>query len=114
MLARSALRALLPSVRLLPRKSNLLLKALQQPSLPLNSALQPRYYFPERQLMQRHEGPVLHDPNDVAERVIKVVSLHDSVRDPSAVAMRCSFKELGVNELDLVEIMLMLEEEFAV
>ena len=29
-------------------------------------------------------------------------------------AMRCSFKELGVNELDLVEIMLMLEEEFAV
>ena len=64
--------------------------------------------------MERKEGPILADPNNVQDRLTKLIALHDKVKDPSAVKLGRSFSELGLNELDLVEVMLMCEEEFGI
>ncbi len=92
-----------------PRGAWLATRTPLQPPMGLPSL---RRYFPERELMHRNAGEVFADPNDVAQRVTKIVALHDKVKDPAGVTMRCSFEELGLNELDLVEVMLMCEEEF--
>ena len=49
---------------------------------------------------------------DVAERTVRVIGLHDHVTDPAAVTLNKSFAELGLNELDMVEVFLGLEREF--
>ena len=72
-----------------------------------------RFYFPNgKELMQREEGDYFADPVMVAERVVRLVALHDNVLDPSAVTLNSSFQELGLAPLDLVEIFLQAEREF--
>ena len=65
-----------------------------------------RYYYPNGQLMQREEGDYFNDPIMVAERVVRLVALHDNVRDPSAITLNSTFEELGLNPLDLCELYL--------
>eukprot|EP01018_Ginkgo_biloba_P027718 Gb_26150 [translate_table: standard] len=53
------------------------------------------------------------DKNDVAERVVSVVKTFPKV-DPSKVTPSAHFqKDLGLDSLDTVEILMALEEEFA-
>ena len=52
------------------------------------------------------------DPMDVAERVVRLIALHDNVNDPSAVTTNKKFEELGLNALDMCEIFLGVEREF--
>lgn len=53
------------------------------------------------------------DPMNVAERVIRMIGLHDNLKvNPSQVTTGKSFDDLGLNELDLAEIFVMLEKEF--
>lgn len=75
-------------------------------------ALQKRFYYPDNVLMTRHEGEYFSDPKEVADRVVRLLALHDNVKDPSAITLGSSFQELGLNSLDLVEITLGLEREF--
>ena len=65
-----------------------------------------RYYYPGSQLMEREEGDYFADPVAVAERVVRLVALHDNVSDPSSVTLNSSFEDLGLNPLDLCEIFL--------
>jgi NADH dehydrogenase (ubiquinone) 1 alpha/beta subcomplex 1, acyl-carrier protein len=60
-----------------------------------------RTYYPNGQLMKRDEGTYYSDPINVAERVVRLIALHDSVRDPSAVTLESDFSSLGFNVLDL-------------
>ena len=62
--------------------------------------------------MHRDEGEYYLDPVVVAERVVRLIALHDSVKDPSAITVGSSFEELGLNQLDLVEVFLGAEKEF--
>ena len=62
--------------------------------------------------MPREEGDYFNDPIVVAERVVRLVALHDNVRDPSAITLNSTFEELGLNSLDLCEIFLQAEREF--
>lgn len=48
----------------------------------------------------------------VAERVVRLFALHDNVSDPDAVTLNSSFAELGLNDLDMAEIMIGIEKEF--
>lgn len=50
-----------------------------------------RFYYPNGQIMQREEGEYYNDPVMVAERVVRLVALHDNVRDPAAVTLNSSF-----------------------
>ena len=75
--------------------------------------MQPRrFYHPAGQLMERENGDYFADPIAVAERVVRLIALHDNVIDPAAVTLNSSFEELGLNGLDLQEIFLQAEREF--
>lgn len=78
----------------------------------LQVAVGKRYYFPDGELMKRTEGKYYSDPREVAERVIRVVGLHDNVKDPSQIRANSQLNQLGFNSLDVVEICLMIEREF--
>jgi hypothetical protein len=45
-------------------------------------ALQVRSYYKDNVLMPREQGDYYADPMDVAERVVRLIALHDNVRDP--------------------------------
>ena len=64
--------------------------------------------------MTREEGEYFSDPVQVAERVVRLLGLHDNVRDPSAITLNSTFNELGLNSLDLAEVFLAAEREFDV
>ena len=49
---------------------------------------------------------------DVAERVVRIIALHDNVNDPTSVTTGKKFEELGLNALDLCEIFIGVEREF--
>ena len=84
---------------------------LARPTLMITAAPR-RFYYPGNQLMQREEGDYYADPIAVAERVVRLIALHDNVKDPAAVTLNCSWEDLGLNPLDLCEIFLQAEREF--
>ena len=72
-----------------------------------------RGYYKDNVLMPREYGDgYMSDPVVTAERVVRCIALHDNVNDPSSITLGATFEELGLNELDMVEIYLMLEKEF--
>ena len=71
-----------------------------------------RSYYKDHVLMPREQGDYYADPMDVAERVVRLVALHDSCKDPSAVALNQTFEQLGLNALDLCEVFVGCEREF--
>ena len=62
--------------------------------------------------MKRVEGEYYADPVAIADRTVRLIGLHDNVKDPAAITLNSSFEELGLNELDMVEIFLGAEKEF--
>jgi len=94
--------------RALPR-----LTAVCKPAVTLTQ--QPmRTYYQDNVLMPREYGDsYMSDPVATAERIIRVIGLHDALSvDPAAMTVSHSFDQLGLNELDMCEIFLMLEKEF--
>lgn len=62
--------------------------------------------------MKRDVGDYYNDPMDVAERVVRLIALHDACRDPSSVTLGKTFSEVGLNALDMCEIFIGCEREF--
>lgn len=63
--------------------------------------------------MTREYGEYFSDPMDNAERIVRLIAQHDNLKiNPSEITIGHSFDELGLNELDLAEIMIMIEKEF--
>lgn len=53
------------------------------------------------------------DPIIVAERIVRLIALHDNLKiNPSDITVGHSFDDLGLNELDMCEVLLMIEKEF--
>ena len=50
-------------------------------------AVTQRGYYKNDVLMHREAGEYYADPLDVAERVVRLIGLHDSCKDPSAVSV---------------------------
>ena len=71
-----------------------------------------RSYFKDNVLMPREQGEYYADPMDVAERVVRLIALHDSCADPSKVDLASSFSALGLNALDMCEVFIGCEREF--
>ena len=44
-------------------------------------------YYPDNVLMKRVEGDYFADPTEVAERVVRLLALHDNIRDPAAITL---------------------------
>ena len=75
-------------------------------------ASQVRNYYPDNVLMPRVYGEYYTDPMGVAERVVRILALHDNVNDPAAVTVGKSFDEIGLNALDMCEVFIGVEREF--
>mmetsp|Transcript_36020 Transcript_36020/g.40988 ORF Transcript_36020/g.40988 Transcript_36020/m.40988 type:complete len:142 (-) Transcript_36020:211-636(-) len=71
-----------------------------------------RFYSPEGVTIRNDIDGLYADPNEVAERMIKLVSLHDKIADPKLVQINTPFTEMGLDSLDMVEVFLMAELEF--
>jgi acyl carrier protein len=52
------------------------------------------------------------NPDEVAERMIKIATLHDQFKRPEDVTLGRTFHSLGIDELTKVEIFLEIEKEF--
>mgnify|MGYP000636528334 CR=1 FL=1 len=50
-----------------------------------------RSYYKDNVLMTREQGEYYADPMDVAERVVRIVGLHDACKDPGAVTLSATF-----------------------
>ena len=72
-----------------------------------------RSYYQNNVLMEREYGDgYMQDPVACAERIIRLMALHDNVNDPAAIMTNKSFEECGLNALDMCEIYMMIEKEF--
>ena len=73
-----------------------------------------RCYYKNDVLMPREYGDgYMADPIDVAERLIRLISLHDNLKvNPSEIVPGNTFEEIGLNDLDMVEVLLGAEREF--
>ena len=71
-----------------------------------------RHYYKDDVLMPREQGEYYADPYAVAERVVRLVGLHENCKDPAAVALNCTFEQIGLNALDMCEVFIGLEREF--
>ena len=52
------------------------------------------------------------DPENVAMRAIRILTLHDNLKNPDNLTLRKTFNQLGVDDLSKVEIFLEMEKEF--
>ena len=71
-----------------------------------------RAYYKDNVLMPRAQGDYYADPMEVAERVVRLIALHDNVKDPSSVTLKSNFSEIGLNALDMCEVFIGVEREF--
>ena len=79
---------------------------------PLAQCTPLRFYFKDNVLMPREQGEYYADPMECAERVVRLLSLHDACHDPSEVVLGATFESLGFNSLDLAEVLIGVEREF--
>jgi acyl carrier protein len=70
-----------------------------------------RFYHPIREMMKKRIPKYYSDPNAIGEEIIRIVSLHDKVSDPSIITIDSSFEEIGMDSIDFVEILLQIEYE---
>ena len=63
-------------------------------------------------LAKRVEQKYQLDPKDTADRISRILALHDKCIDPQKITLNSTFAELGFNELDVAEITLMVEHTF--
>ena len=52
------------------------------------------------------------NPNETANRIIRVISHNEKVTDPESLTLNTQWHEIGLNELDLVELFIGIEDEF--
>ena len=71
-----------------------------------------KFYHPVRELMKKNQPKFYSDPAEVGEELIRIISLHDKVIDPSKVTLGSTFEEIGLDSLDFVETILQIELEF--
>jgi acyl carrier protein len=65
--------------------------------------------------MQKNTPKFFSDPNDICRDIIRIVSLHDKMKDKdlSKITPGSSFEELGLDSLDFVEILSEIEYDYA-
>lgn len=71
--------------------------------------LQKRSYHPLREVMRKNNPAFYSDPNEIGEDIIRIVCLHDNIKDTKKVTMGATFEEMGFDSLDFVDIISEIE-----
>ena len=72
-----------------------------------------KMYYMSREIRLRNEATGYYlDPSDVSRRLIKVIALHDKVKNPEKITLQSTFHDIGLDDLSFVEIFLEVEQEF--
>lgn len=74
-----------------------------------NNQVNAKFYHPIREVMKKDIRAMYSDPNEIGEELIRIISLHDKVKDPSKITINSSFEEIGLDSLDYVECILEIE-----
>jgi acyl carrier protein len=87
---------------------------LKRQVITLNNLLkhQIRSYHPARELMKKRTAKFYSDPQEIGAEIVKMVSLHDKIKDPSQVTIGSSFEELGLDSFDFVDVLMEIEHEY--
>ena len=70
-----------------------------------------RFYHPVKEMMKKRIPQYYSDPNQIGEELIRIVSLHDKVIDPTIIKMNSTFEDIGLDSIDFVEVLLQIEYE---
>lgn len=68
-----------------------------------------RSYHPAKELMHKNTPKFFSDPNEVGEELVRLISLHDKIKDPKVVKLGATFEQMGLDSLDFVECILEIE-----
>lgn len=71
--------------------------------------IQKKHYHPVRELMKRNTTTYYQDPAQVGEELLRLICLHDKIKDPTKVTLGSTFEEMGLDSLDFVECILEIE-----
>lgn len=108
MLMKNLLRSAQRTSTMALRKPMLKSRMPQMVIMPMN-----RSYYQDNVLMPREYGDgYFSDPVETAERIVRILALHDNINDPSSITTGQTFEEIGLNELDMCEVYIMLEKDF--
>jgi acyl carrier protein len=77
----------------------------------LTKTLSRRFAQADYVVIPSHEGHFV-DPEDVSKRIINIIRAHDRIKDPKIVTFDRPFADMGLDDLDLVEIFLEVEKDF--
>lgn len=73
------------------------------------------YKYTPREIQLRNEKSGYYaNPEEIARRLIRLISLHDKIQNPSQITLKSNWKDIGVDPLTFVEIMLEAENEFLI
>lgn len=82
-------------------------------SLRISPVFSPKYFYTPREIQLRDEKHGYYkNPEDIARRLIKLLALHDKVKNPHLITLKSTWHELGLDDLSYVEVMLEAEQEF--
>jgi len=70
-----------------------------------------RFYQPDYIVMPRKDGHWV-DPEECTRRISNIIKAHDAVKDASTVHPSTPFADMGLGQLDLVEVFLEVERDF--
>ncbi|CAK67246.1 unnamed protein product (macronuclear) [Paramecium tetraurelia] len=76
----------------------------------------PKYFASNEQpiILRNEKSGYYVNPEDVARRMIKVISLHDDVKNPSGITLQSTWTDIGLSDMAYVEVMVEVEREFEI
>ncbi|CAD8127467.1 unnamed protein product [Paramecium sonneborni] len=76
----------------------------------------PKYFGSNEQpiLLRNEKSGYYVNPEAVARRMIKVISLHDEVKNPSGITLQSTWADIGLTDMAYVEVMVEVEREFEI
>lgn len=84
-----------------------------RPLFSLPPTFSPKYFYTPHEIQIRDEKHGYYkNPEEIARRLIKLLALHDKVKNPHLITLKSTWHELGLDELSYVEVMLEAEQEF--
>ncbi|EGR27235.1 mitochondrial type II fatty acid synthase component, putative [Ichthyophthirius multifiliis] len=71
-------------------------------------------YAPQKVFPRDEKHGYFANPDDISRRLVKLIALHDRVKNPHEITLQSTWESVGVDPLTFVEIMVEAEREFCI